>query len=619
VLPGFGFNAGGRIAWIGEGHDEWAHQRDKESRFKKSEVYEKLLKSTRAGEEIFHKLLPRYEDNGKRYKFRSKPSKEWASGPPLYTRPEHALYWGLMHPDFVKYYRKLSPKKRAELDDKLENHYSPPGKHRAEIDALLDKHVPGWKTHNPREFDTPHPRLVDAVSNGDLSINVPSESLRGIMREGRWRNLFETGDGMGNTDPGVRAMHEREKLGISSDLVGDNDEDEFLSGEKRPVYGWLNFGKHLFGANHGEHGVKQYGDVVVKLKPHVKKRATLTVGDSFSVEPKHVFLADKHAKQVATRLMEYSEQGPAWNAVARGEVSHVADEDGKPLPSVGRSFLEAKHPNRAYVEAQIHGGVYPKTDVASIHYDPNHDGRSRALAFGKHFGVPVYKGETHLVWHPSMEEPKEEPKLEPKLEKSLKGAVAGLTFGLAAAMAPSPTSQPPQMEQPGRPLVTAQVPPKQQRPALHPHLKAISFLESSGGLKMDHHPDPRGEWWTAHGHLGFKPAVAHEFYKKNKGLQKQFPGLTAPDLFLHDFKSDPVLYDSVANEYWKDLLSKAKQPGLAAFKWRNGRYANQAGWRNHEYVQRFDNRLAPMVAAKKEVPWLDSTPLAKNDLSFLEP
>ena len=48
----------------------------------------------------------------------------------------------------------------------------------------------------------------------------------------------------------------------------------------------------------------------------------------------------------------------------------------------------------SYVEAQIHGGIDPKTDVASVNASAN-SGASRdsLIDFGKRFGVPVYSHE----------------------------------------------------------------------------------------------------------------------------------------------------------------------------------------------------------------------------------
>lgn len=680
VLPGFGFSGAGRVIWIGEGHDEWSHQRGEKSRFKKSEeVYlEVLEKSTRKGLATYKLLKGLYEQNGRSYEpaIENRWMRSDDAGSFRFSA-DSAVYGVLTHPNFVDYYESLPLDEQSDLADKMGDHYRNsfkpaffyepgygavphanlipfldyahpkhptgkigdskgfgtleelqkvlkdygisawdyrrrdtdefiPGKHRDEIDALFDKIVPGWREYRQEDHTEPNKALIDSIKNADLAINIPSHYLDRITNDGRWKNLFETGHGQGNTDTDLRAERENKGLGIPRNT------DDFM----RPVYGWMDIGASLLGRHHSYSGVTQYGDIVVRLKPHVKKRSTVTVGDSFGAKREHVFLAHKHYKQIAKRIFESSLQGARWNAAAeRGAVVNLPGKIRDLLTYNGE--LTYANPDHGYVEAQIHGGVYPRTDVASVHLT-NISGwkgarKERALAFGKKFKVPVYNETAEgpeLLYHPDTE-----------LSKNWKGAVTGLALG-AAAMIPSKIAPPVPMEEQTQSFDVRQGGMADMpTPELDKHLKAISFLETSGGKFLNHHPDKRGEYWTAHGPLGFKPAVAHEFYNKHKGLQQAFPGLKDPKSFTANFKAFPQLYNAVANAYWRDLVIKTKDPGLAAFKWRNGMYANSIGWRNHEYVRRFNDLFMPVNERVAEqdtkVPWLDDLKLSERDVSWL--
>lgn len=714
VLPGFGFQ-GGRIAWIGDGHDEWAHQRGEKSRFAKSETMygEFLAKSTRKGVRTFKAYRSNWKHNHDNYQA-DEPlvTDEWLKPPSGTLGPRHAIYWALHSPQVLAYRNKLNEEERRLFDmdvneygaspiqrygidpthswvkqlkvngdNSLDDYISPefhgyeeryfdpvtgtyakmpphkagtkswetseeaaaalkaagydgtgwshpyssftvgykenPNNH--QVEALLDELVPDWRDYKAADHRL-HPKVVDAFKKGKVKINVPSGSLDGIIAAGRWQNLFETGTGRGNKNTDMRLEFET-NLGLPESL-------EELPATERPVYGWFDFITPLAGHRRAAKGVDQYGDVVVHLKDHVKNRATITVGDSSSVEPEHVFLAKEGAHAAAHAMA--GNHTKHWNNVAEH-----GDYFGKDIYSDVPGWTRVTHSNKLprfmqpennYVESQIHGGIYPRTDIESVHVSGNNQrAMGRAKKFAQHFRVPLYDSDGEkptLVWHPDMEKDTETSAdtIANDLTKSFKGAVAGMAMGLAA-MVPGKVANPPMEHK--APVVTVKDHPFNAMvvPELNQHLKAISFLETSGGKFQNHAKDPRGDYWTAHGALGFKPAVAHEFYNKHKGLQQAFPGLKDPKAFTHAFKTYPAVYNSIANTYWGDLMAKVKDPGLAAFKWRNGKYANQVGWRNHEYVRRFTDLFIPVNerVADSSVPFLDDLKLSQHDWSWLEP
>ncbi len=126
---------------------------------------------------------------------------------------------------------------------------------------------------------------------------------------------------------------------------------------------------------------------------------------------------------------------------------------------------------------------------------------------------------------------------------------------------------------------------------LHPNLKIISQLESSGGKFTHHQPSSGGEFHTALGEVGLKPMTAYDFYSKNSELKKEFPGLDNQDKFIKELKHNHNLYTTISNKLWSHLLTILGSVKKTAFAWRHGlgaaRKASPEDIHNDKYVNKF--------------------------------
>jgi hypothetical protein len=225
--------------------------------------------------------------------------------------------------------------------------------------------------------------MVNAIHTAPITMNFPYYVSKKLMEAGRFKNLFETGEGMGDTDTENRKGYE-EYLGLSPTLRA----------HQRPLYGAL----HIF-HEHPEYGPQggagSYGKLWITLHPDVKHRTTFTHDDSGDSDVAgHVF-THKHVQAAAHAKQRF--QKTAFQRL----VSHFL---GYKVPPEG-------HPYHYYVEAQIHGGVDMRKDVHSIHVAPannnspsdqrEHPRRLEwAIDLGKHFNLPVYHGD-QLVHMPT--------------------------------------------------------------------------------------------------------------------------------------------------------------------------------------------------------------------------
>ena len=96
------------------------------------------------------------------------------------------------------------------------------------------------------------------------SMRMPSKGISGAISDNRFKNLFETQTSYGYNDPSSR----RE---VSNEYFGD------MPDEEREKYGYIRRPK-----KYGYDEVENYGDYIVEFKPSVRRRMTVTNGDSFN-------------------------------------------------------------------------------------------------------------------------------------------------------------------------------------------------------------------------------------------------------------------------------------------------------------------------------------------------
>jgi hypothetical protein len=200
-------------------------------------------------------------------------------------------------------------------------------------------------------------QVTNAMKNGDVTVAMSQYVLSSVLVEGRYKNQFETRTSGGKLDVGIRKVGEGLATGTPA---GTKLAD-------RPIYGYLtdNETVHTYeskrdavNALEGEwsdkhsldrtldwqtttsvnsYQVDQYGDIRVVLKPSVRERTTVTIGDS-----------------LRTGVMADGMTNPKPNLVNMG------------LYKAGAAAHMSGNSTAGYLEAQIHGGV-KVSDISRIY------------------------------------------------------------------------------------------------------------------------------------------------------------------------------------------------------------------------------------------------------------
>ena len=152
---------------------------------------------------------------------------------------------------------------------------------------------------------------------GQLIVRRGRRGAEGVLEAGRFKTQFETGTSGGAYDPEYRKAGEARGFGIPEDI----------NVTERPVYGYID-------VPDGDNA-SSYGPVKFVLKPEVKRRATVTVGDSIDL------------------INDGEIVGTPALAPGPGSLYHNA-----------RRLAKGEAP-RGYIEAQIQGGV-TTADVAEV-------------------------------------------------------------------------------------------------------------------------------------------------------------------------------------------------------------------------------------------------------------
>lgn len=160
----------------------------------------------------------------------------------------------------------------------------------------------------------------------DIAVRVPLSKLDTILSEGHLKTWKESKESGGYLDSEYeRAKMESQVLGVPLEAgVGE-----------RPIYGYFTRDKNGREAN--DTWLMQYGEVVLKLKPHIKDRSTFTDSDSLDYG-------------VYSRLYPSPVNHPSifslFGVTNQTDVLHYWAPDSSHNPD-----------NTIYWEAQIFGGV----------------------------------------------------------------------------------------------------------------------------------------------------------------------------------------------------------------------------------------------------------------------
>lgn len=170
--------------------------------------------------------------------------------------------------------------------------------------------------------------VVDSVefvrTEGRVAIATPLDAAGKILKSGRWKTQFESGASRGAYAPSYRAQHETASLDLHPGI----------DPRYRPVYGHVRMEE---GDLSSYFGAESYGDIVWEMKPEIKERTTMTLGDSLGDPTRHLPMTG-----------EVSEE----DILGLGGRSSLYEDSTRPVRD--RMIRATDDP---YIEVQIMGGV----------------------------------------------------------------------------------------------------------------------------------------------------------------------------------------------------------------------------------------------------------------------
>jgi phage portal protein BeeE len=167
---------------------------------------------------------------------------------------------------------------------------------------------------------------IDMVRERDIAIALTDRGMAGMIEDGVYRTLRETGNSGGSTDTKLRDIAEAAAHGIGPDTVA------------WPVYGYLSMDSMV-----PDRAVRQYGNwtIVLGNDDDIRDRTTFTIGDSLGTGALPLPLNIDNP-------LGFPEPSAQWLVVGEGDDGMLADiVNNEPSSAMGMD----------YVEAQITGGV----------------------------------------------------------------------------------------------------------------------------------------------------------------------------------------------------------------------------------------------------------------------
>lgn len=222
-------------------------------------------------------------------------------------------------------------------------------------------------------------RVLSVMKNGEVTMAATEDAFTSILEDGRYKNQFETRTSGGALDTGIRKVGE----GLATSTPAGTKLAE------RPVYGYLtdNQSVHTYQSKTdtqnttegtwaekndirreldwqtitsvNSYEVEQYGEIRFTLKPEVRSRTTVTVGDS-----------------LRTGVMADALTNPKPDLLNMG------------LYKAGAVYHLNGNPTADYIEAQIHGGV-KTSDISHIYAPADRVDAVKALVEAKGLNIPV--------------------------------------------------------------------------------------------------------------------------------------------------------------------------------------------------------------------------------------
>lgn len=203
--------------------------------------------------------------------------------------------------------------------------------------------APRLSGHDPKVREAVAERireLMEEATENPVSINVNSDALESILRDGRFRTVHESGLESGGWDKSGYYLETRNSY--NRDILGMPDG---VPDAHKPISGWSAASEDM-----GD----LYGDVQVVLSDRVKGRTSWTFSDSMDGSSRPLF---------SHEIKDASTEDLLWAANRNG----MSDAVYTRVQKFGYEDLVPKKPNQItkadvakttpYVEAQVYGGV----------------------------------------------------------------------------------------------------------------------------------------------------------------------------------------------------------------------------------------------------------------------
>jgi hypothetical protein len=205
-------------------------------------------------------------------------------------------------------------------------------------------------------------RLVaDALRRSRLTVNFHPDRVcadgrtvaERLLAEGRYLSQFSTGISNG----GLTAYPGGDRDRWEQRMFDGAYQRPGVAAADRPAYGALDLAGHADGAS------PRFGSCYLQLRADVLSRATFCHGDSVT-EPTVVGTADVFEPVLAALLTDVDSTGTALGVTAADPVAWWGRLASAMQPGPGRCLDD-------YVEAQLHGGLDLRRDVAVVVADPS--------------------------------------------------------------------------------------------------------------------------------------------------------------------------------------------------------------------------------------------------------
>ncbi|MFN3656737.1 MAG: DUF3626 domain-containing protein [Pseudolabrys sp.] len=200
-----------------------------------------------------------------------------------------------------------------------------------------------------------------------------------LLREGRYRNQFETGISNGSLTGFAGGDRDRWEAGLFGNAY------RAAAAGERPKYGALDCLGYSDGA------VPFFGSCYLVLHGGVFPRCTFTFGDSCEAECAGV-VGEMHS--VAAAMMKFVEDGHSFTGdrmTIDKLIARLARRSRSRAPASRRLGRILEH----YVEAQVHGPIELARDVAALVADPSYCGTS----VGRVLAAMCDRHRIPLRWH----------------------------------------------------------------------------------------------------------------------------------------------------------------------------------------------------------------------------